>query len=950
MPQAVSSEHNDVAISSQDEAVDTLNRQWVEGTVQSPVEHQFILKLAPKLVAAFLEDTTKDSTAIAEIVLLAQVLDREHYRILLRCFIADFEGSCLLGTELLQGLVRLVQSASPGFLDPDDLVKILAKLSTSLQGTHQQSPLHPYLLTLAVSRVLDVMADHKVQELNRVALHEPLFAVLSGLRGHTDPYLMYQACYAFQALLRVPDDETTFQSFLRHSTGMVDGLVKVSGLIQLNFTGFMEGLKEVQGAVGKTVDTIKTAYEGIMSLAESGKGIFDSAREGVRSGRKRQWYLAIRGATRLVEEGRLADLRSLITHAPCRQDPFFQMGICQLLGEIADDDAWHDITRKQAIDFMGKLYHSDQDWGQEKDVKQWMRTIIRRVSMVQNQVVKDHALNLMHDMRDNGDSKFSSESPLRPRLSLPDLYPLLNQAQGITDIEMDVCRMVRNQLECHWGQELSVTVPVYIPPQAKATLQEPDTIHSPLMEELQSFLRSERLVFLLMGDAGAGKTTFNHKLAFDLCKSYTAGTPIPLFVSLPLCERPGHDIIAEELRRCRFSDAQIKELEQQQRQIVLICDGYDEKQLSINLHNANRLNQPGRWNAKLIVSCRSQYLKNGYRDDFLPTPTRRSNRVAASDLFQEAVIVPFTEDQIEDYVKQFVELPDDELLFKDRPRWNADDYMKRLQKIPNLMDMVGNPFLLSVSLQVLHRIIGINVDLKTVRVTSVQLYDIFVKEWVERGRKRLQVRKSTLAPDERQALTWLDNDRVSFTQHTINFMKSLSTSIFDNQAEESSTIEYSQLTDGKSWKAQHFQDNAENRLFWETSLLVGTGMERRFLHRSLLEYFYSLVFFDPSEKIKPESSGSSSGSGVPSYDAFQDSLKTVALSKRSIVEEPLVVQFLAERARTEPDLLQLLVDLMDTKVSDDEPFQGAMNARAILIAADIPYRGVDLRTISDQYD
>ncbi|CAO3567946.1 unnamed protein product [Mortierella alpina] len=943
LPQACSLDNNGVTINSKDRAVDTQNRQWVEETVQSQAEFHFILNLAPKVVAEFVKDANKNSTAIAEIVLLAQALDRERYGILLRCFIADFERSCLLGTELLQGLVLLVQSASPGFLDPSDLVKILAKLSTSLQSTHPQSPLHPYLLTLAVSRILDVMADHKVQGLDREALHEPLSAILLGLRGHTDPHLMYQACYAFQALQRVPDIETTFQSFLRHSTGMVDGLIKVSGLIQLNFTGLMEGLKEVREVVGKTADTIKTAYEGIILLAESGKGIFDSAREGFGSGYKRQWYLAIRGATRLVQEGRLADLRSLITDAQCRQDPFFQMGICQLLGEIADDDVWDDITRKQAIEFIRELHQSDQDWGQEKDVKEWMRTIICRVSKVQNQVVKDHALSLMQDMKDNGDSECSSESPLRPRLPLPDSYPLLNRAQDIPDIEMDVCKMVSYQ-----GQELSVTGPVYIPPQAKASLQEPDTIHSPLMEELQSFLQSERLVFLLMGDAGAGKTTFNSKLALDLCKRYTIGSPIPLFVRLPLCERPGHDMIAEELKRCRFLDAQIKELEQQQREILLICDGYDERQLSINLHNTNRLSQPGRWNAKLIVSCRSQYLKNGYRHDFLPTLNRRSHCVAASDLFQEAVIVPFTDTQIEAYVKQFVELPDEELLSEDRPRWTADEYMKRLRKIPNLMEIVGNPFLLSVSLQVLHLIIGTNADLESVRITGVQLYDIFAKEWVERGEKRLQARKSSLSSDDLQALETLYCDRTSFAQHAINYMKSLSTAIIDNQAKESSTIEYSQVTDCKTWKAKHFQNSAENRLFWETSLLVGTGIERRFLHRSLLEYFYSLVFFDPSENIKQENSSSSSD--VPSYDAFQDSLKTIALSKRSIAEEPLVVQFLAERARTEPEMLQLLVDLMDTKLSDDEPFRGAINARAILIAADIPYRGVDLRTISDQYD
>ncbi|KAF8926058.1 hypothetical protein BGZ47_002920, partial [Haplosporangium gracile] len=49
---------------------------------------------------------------------------------------------------------------------------------------------YSFHLTLAVSRGLDVIAEHKVQDLNRVEDHEPLA----------------EACYAFQAQQYVPDD------------------------------------------------------------------------------------------------------------------------------------------------------------------------------------------------------------------------------------------------------------------------------------------------------------------------------------------------------------------------------------------------------------------------------------------------------------------------------------------------------------------------------------------------------------------------------------------------------------------------------------------------------------------------------------------------------------------------------------------------------------------------
>ncbi|KAG0203655.1 hypothetical protein BGX33_008981, partial [Mortierella sp. NVP41] len=208
----------------QDETLNETQRGWLKEMEQDPIEQDHIRWLGIRMVEEFIKDPSKDSIEISEIVLLAPVLPKEHYRRLLSCTITELDKSVVLDVDLLQGLVQLVQSASPEFLVADDLVKILSILRTRLQGTHQQSSEHPYHLTLAVSRVLDVMAEHKVEGLDRVLEHEPLSGVLSGLRGSSDPYLMYQACYASQALQYVPNNETALQAVLRHSTGVVDGL------------------------------------------------------------------------------------------------------------------------------------------------------------------------------------------------------------------------------------------------------------------------------------------------------------------------------------------------------------------------------------------------------------------------------------------------------------------------------------------------------------------------------------------------------------------------------------------------------------------------------------------------------------------------------------------------------------------------------------------------------
>jgi GTPase SAR1 family protein len=450
------------------------------------------------------------------------------------------------------------------------------------------------------------------------------------------------------------------------------------------------------------------------------------------------------------------------------------------------------------------------------------------LSKAQDKAVKDHAFALVREFRSDGHSRSSSESPLRTRHSLPKSSPLLIRVQNIPDVEADLYRVAEAQLSYHWNRRLSV----YIPPQAKASVDAADSDHFPLMEEVKKFLKSERQVLLIRGDSGAGKTTFNHKLAHDLWKDYITGgprSPIPLFVHLPALKRPDDDILAEKLKSFRFKDAQIKELEQNH-EFIVICDGYDERQLAINLHTTNCLNEPGRWKGKLIISCRSQYLKKDYLYNFQPQPSDHPSRTSAN-LYQEAVIIPFTEDQVEEYVKEFVDLPDHEVMLDDRPKWTASEYMTRLRDIPDLINLVGNPFLLSVSLHVLHLVIGDTQDLSSIRVTGVQLYDIFVDRWMKRGEKRLQERQNLLTFGQQRALQTLSNDYKSFSRHAISYMKNLATSIFEEQA-GNPAVEYSQYTDCDTWKARYFSDSAEISILREASPIVGTGTQFQFLHRS----------------------------------------------------------------------------------------------------------------------
>jgi len=188
--------------------MDLAARKWLHLTKNEPDEKDRLKALATDVIRAFKRDELKDAKSVIEVACLAPVLDKDDFRYLLKEFYSGIDQSGLLDVHQLEGIAHLVQGAHPGYLDTDDLVKVLGLLSTRLRDTHQQSTSYIYQLTLAVSHVLDAMADAAVKGLDREKIHEPLSSYLDGLKNSTDAYLVYQAAYAYQALMYVPDDES----------------------------------------------------------------------------------------------------------------------------------------------------------------------------------------------------------------------------------------------------------------------------------------------------------------------------------------------------------------------------------------------------------------------------------------------------------------------------------------------------------------------------------------------------------------------------------------------------------------------------------------------------------------------------------------------------------------------------------------------------------------------
>ncbi|KAF9345318.1 hypothetical protein BGX34_004858, partial [Mortierella sp. NVP85] len=879
----------------------------------------------------------------------AGALNEDLFHDLFKEFCSGIDYSDILNIHQLEGLAQLIQGAGPGHLKAVDLVKILELLGTRLSDARQQSASHMHQLALAVSHILDAMADTRVTDLDHEKLQELLSTYLDRMKGSKDPYLVYQAAYSYQALLCIQDDETAWQAAIGHSGKAIQNVPGTVGAAKsVDLTKLIQGLQDIQKEPAEafnSVGSVENAYESLATLDQSGKDFRECLQKGLSFERKRDWYSALRGADVLILKGDVVTFKKLVCEAPCRIDAAFQWGVCQRLGEIAVKPTWDASTRRRAIEFLGEIYRDDETWGRQANVKQWILNILMQLETSSENAV-EFSESLLQELKVCGGAK-KQDIYRVCREKGPIAYPLkvilpefassfmLGRVQNRPDVERSL-RKLRKQRTKERGDT------VYVQPQAKASLQSPDYARFPLRERIQEFLESRRKVFLILGDSGAGKSTFSRELEFELWQSYSRKTDqIPLHIDLPTIEKPEHDMIGKQLRKFEFTDLQILEMKNN-RQFILICDGYDESQQKHNLYVSNQFNQPGEWSAQMIISCRSEYLGSDYRDRFQPG---YYNQMSDSSLFQEAVITPFSLDQVEGYIEQYVSAH--------QTSWRARDYERALNLIPSLRELVKNPFMMTLSLEVLPRLADPG-NLSITSITRVALYDHFIEQWLERSKRRLEEKDMT--PQARAVFESLGAE--GFTLNGIEYLKRLAVAIYKEQ-DGHPVVEYSQLNDEGTWKVTFFnQEHA--RLLLEASPLIRKGNQHRFIHRSFLEYGMARAIFDPQGKrnkavSNPVLGRRGSVSSIFSFETEDGSEHIAFPEEEPDFDSPLVwksfmndyslIQFLEERVLQEPLFKRQLLNYIEYSKMDKKWRKAAANAITILVRAGEHFVGADLRGI-----
>ncbi|KAF9081368.1 hypothetical protein BGX29_004566, partial [Mortierella sp. GBA35] len=207
--------------------------------------------------------------------------------------------------------------------------------------------------------------------------------------------------------------------------------------------------------------------------------------------------------------------------------------------------------------------------------------------------------------------------------------------------------------------------------------------------------------------------------------------------------------------------------------------------------------------------------------------------------FEEATIVPFSRSDIQTYVEHHVRSPVVQEFLADQSDTSINEYMKKLSIIPNMMELVKNPFLLTLALRTLPFVSIDDLDLSVITATRLQLYDKFIKHWIRSSKNRLHRTTRSQATDAvfQQLL------EANFKRCVIDYLKKLAGAIFHHQ-DGQSIVDYIDLKEYNTWKANFFGPSPQPTLLREASPLSRAGIHHWFIHQSLLEYFRALGYHD----------------------------------------------------------------------------------------------------------
>ncbi len=469
-----------------------------------------------------------------------------------------------------------------------------------------------------------------------------------------------------------------------------------------------------------------------------------------------------------------------------------------------------------------------------------------------------------------------------------------------------------------------------------------------------------RKVLLLLGDTGSGKSLFCQDLIARLWQSYKSGNPIPLFISLARLQDPIDNAIEETLTSYGFSAEQVATLKKEQ-QFIFVLDGYDEIHQFKNLYVTNKLNE---WNARTIITCRSQYLY--YLSDtdkhFMPFHGEKRQ----PHLLQQFYVAPFSEKEIVAYVQQYEKL-NGQAVVADLKDHKSDMksaeapkpvLYQQLVSIPGLQTLITTPFLLHLAVEVLPDILvkykashpnplpstGEGAFKEQQKLTQSALYDVFIERWFKRQELKLKTSKHI---DEKAADPKLNFWK--FCKELAATMRAQNVTLINYTPEKVSKFASATAQNKLNpWK-QFFSEDQETELLRSACPIRKLGPNQYgFIHASLIEYFATRAMYEEVVAQQPQQIVISTAAVGDAKDSKQANLLPLpqnTLYQSSITKQNNMIRFLADRVQESEVFKNKLFEAIESSKKDERYAVGAANAITALNCAEVNFNGLDFNGI-----
>ena len=486
----------------------------------------------------------------------------------------------------------------------------------------------------------------------------------------------------------------------------------------------------------------------------------------------------------------------------------------------------------------------------------------------------------------------------------------------------------------------------YVPPQAQSSLQVEDDEHRFDLESrvrevlLNDTTSASTQVLLLLGDSGAGKSLFCQHLEKVLWDTYEPGHRVPVRIELRRVQQDGvRNCVDKTFQDAGFNEAAIAKL-RRERRFLFLLDGYDEIGGSErrDLYADNHLQD---WAAKVLITCRTQYLSNFSRYKHLFTPSQGKQSLV------KYYMSPFDDIQIQRYLSDYTAFVAQDPQARGAITWDAATYLSKLKSIPGLFELVTSPLLLKIVIKVLPKLTTLQPQQ---RMTRTRVYDTFIAKWF--GRALDKIKECSGVADDCTITSFADYaERLAFAMY---------------QQDVSEVYYQPPAAQGRRRRRQvnydwsEFFSNDTPAVVRQRSAcpLRLSGDDRySFIHKSFMEYFCAthiyndlqLKEFSTLEDVYSKRSPVDV-SGEDFTENTLGELQTLAINERNkhqklLTAEPGILQFLRDKITGDTLVQSRLLQIVQLSRDNPSVATAAAHVMTVLNYARVSFSGLDLSAI-----